>query len=88
MTSTGSGRKRYNVPSDIELSLENLSQQACSVVAVELEDVQARFPDTYKQLCLAPTHQALVGACSTRMVVSSMHRSAKFQTPPNAVDLL
>jgi len=78
MTSTGSGRKRYNVPSDIELSLENLSQQACSVVTVELEGVQARFPDAYKQLCLAPTHQALVGACSTGMVVSSIYNATLY----------
>lgn len=45
---TNSGRKRYNIPADIEMSLENLSQQTCSVVAVNQSEIKASFPDLYR----------------------------------------
>jgi hypothetical protein len=48
-TTTG-GKKRYNVPSDIEASLEQLSQQSCDLIAVDRKEVETSFPDLLKAM--------------------------------------
>ena len=39
-SNTGSGKKRYNVPTDIEASLDHLSLQACPLVVLEQADAK------------------------------------------------
>ncbi|XP_060593744.1 uncharacterized protein LOC132748200, partial [Ruditapes philippinarum] len=48
MCTTTGGKKRYNVPSDIEASLEQLSQQSCDLIAVDRKEVETSFPDLLK----------------------------------------
>ncbi|XP_052256970.1 uncharacterized protein LOC127862057 isoform X1 [Dreissena polymorpha] len=42
--SSTSGKKRYNVPSDIETSLDVLSQQSCDLIAADEAEVAMSFP--------------------------------------------
>ncbi|XP_052802360.1 uncharacterized protein LOC128232698 [Mya arenaria] len=48
VTSSNTGKKRYNVPSDIETSLENLSRQSCSLVTIDHKEIKTSFPEFYK----------------------------------------
>ncbi|XP_045175134.2 uncharacterized protein LOC123536222 isoform X2 [Mercenaria mercenaria] len=44
MCTTTGGKKRYNVPSDIEASLEQLSQQSCDLTAMNRKELEVSFP--------------------------------------------